>query len=317
MMGNALAYGDAAQHLRRWAAKDPCSVHLCYVDPPFNVGATFAARTATSQKRGRSTHQSGPVAYDDRWGGIDGFLSFLEPSVAGIRELLHRRGQLWLHLDHRAVHEAKVLCDHVFGRGAFRGEVIWAPGNGARGKAAFAVTHQTILVYTKDTSPRSEAIWNTDHPLLREPYADVSLSMHFRGVDEAGRRYRDRTINGKTYRYYADEGRRLGSVWTDVPAMIANTPIHREGTGYPTQKPEKLLERIIRMASNPGDTVCDPMCGSGTTLAVAGRLERRFIGCDASPLAIEIASRRLREAGLPFTVEHFDAAPIDPESQSQ
>lgn len=311
-MTNILAHGDAVEHLKRWSDAEPSSVHLCYVDPPFNVGATFAARTGASQKRGRATRDSGPIAYDDRWGGIDGFLAFLEPCIAGIRQLLHRRGQLWLHLDHRAVHDAKVLCDRVFGRGAFRGEVVWLPGNGARGRAAFAVTHQTILVYTKDTSARSEATWNTDHPLLREPYAAVSLHMHFRNVDESGRRYRDRTIGGKTYRYYADEGRRLGSVWTDVPAMIANTPIHSEGTGYPTQKPEKLLERIIRMASQPGDTVCDPMCGSGTTLAVAGRLERRFLGCDASPVAIEIASKRLRAANLEFARADFDAAPIDP-----
>jgi len=300
-MGNVLAASDASGFLTRWRQREPASIHLCYVDPPFNVGATFAARRGDKQSRGRMSRTSGPIAYEDRWGGIDGFLAFLEPCVVGIRDALHERGQLWLHLDHRAVHDAKVLCDKVFGRGAFRGEVVWVPGNGARGKVAFTVTHQTILVYTRDASSSPQATWNSDHPLLREPYAALSLKMHFRGVDDAGRRYRDRAINGKTYRYYADEGRRLGSVWTDISAMTANTPIRQEGTGYPTQKPEKLLERIIRMASNLGDTVCDPMCGSGTTLVVAGKLQRRFVGCDSSPVAVEIASKRLNDAGLPFS----------------
>src|SRR5690606_35846766 len=111
--------------------------------------------------------------------------------------------------------------------------------------------------------------------------------------DADGRRYRERTINGKTYRYYADAGRRLGSVWTDIPAMRANTPIVKEATGYPTQKPEALLSRIIRAASLPGGRVLDPMCGSGTTLVAAAKLGRRWAGIDQSPVAWEITSQRL------------------------
>jgi site-specific DNA-methyltransferase (adenine-specific) len=122
--------------------------------------------------------------------------------------------------------------------------------------------------------------------------------MHFTAKDAAGRRYRERVVAGKTYRYYADEGRRIGSVWTDIPAMVANTPLCQEATGYPTQKPELLLERIIRASSEDGDTVADFMCGSGTTLVVAARTGRRFIGGDASAAAIEIARRRLAAAGI-------------------
>ncbi len=125
--------------------------------------------------------------------------------------------------------------------------------------------------------------------------------MHFRNVDEEGRRYRERVINGKAYRYYADQGRRLGSVWTDIPAMVANTPIRREGTGYPTQKPERLLERVVRASSLPGHTVADLMCGSGTTAAVAARLDRRFVAGDQSPLAVELTEARLRAQGAAFT----------------
>lgn len=129
--------------------------------------------------------------------------------------------------------------------------------------------------------------------MLREPYADTSLRMHFSNEDAEGRRYRERQIAGKTYRYYAEAGRRLGSVWSDCPAMRANTPLVRESTGYPTQKPEKLLERIVRAASAAESLVIDPMCGSGTTGAVAARLGRPFIGIDRSPVAHEVASERL------------------------
>jgi site-specific DNA-methyltransferase (adenine-specific) len=134
--------------------------------------------------------------------------------------------------------------------------------------------------------------------MLREPYAETSLAMHFSQVDADGRRYRERTIGQKTYRYYADEGRRIGSVWTDAPAMVANTPLLREGTGYPTQKPERLLERVVRACSREGDTVADLMCGSGTTLVVAARLGRRFVGGDVSPVAIEVTRKRLADADV-------------------
>ena len=118
--------------------------------------------------------------------------------------------------------------------------------------------------------------------------------MHFQSEDVDGRRYRDRTIGGKTYRYYADEGRRLGSVWTDCPAMNANTPLAHETTGYPTQKPLTLLDRIVRAASLPESRVLDPMCGSGTTVVAATSLGRRAVGIDQSALACRIATERLQ-----------------------
>jgi site-specific DNA-methyltransferase (adenine-specific) len=185
--------------------------------------------------------------------------------------------------------DAKTVADRVFGRGTFRGEIIWVPGNGARRIQGPSVTHQTILVYARGR----DMIWNGDHPVLREPYAALSQRMHFRNVDAEGRRYRERKINGKAYRYYADRGRRIGSVWSDCPAMRANTPLVRETTGYPTQKPEALLERIVLAASDERSRVLDPMCGSGTTLVAAQRHGRDWAGIDVSPLACRIARRRL------------------------
>src|SRR5271154_1127408 len=190
---------------------------------------------------------------------------------------------MWLHLDHRAVHEAKTVCDRLFGRSAFLGEIIWIPGNGGRGKArAPTVTHQTLLLYARGR----RFVWNGEDAALREPYAATSLKMHFQQLDADGRRYRERTLGGRTYRYYADRGRALGSVWSDCPAMMANTPLRRETTGYPTQKPLKLLERIVRASSHEGGLVLDPFCGSGTTLVAGSRLGRVVVGCDIGRIAV-------------------------------
>jgi site-specific DNA-methyltransferase (adenine-specific) len=270
----------------------PRSAQLAYLDPPFGVGVSFGARTQDGRARAQ-----GRIAYHDRWPSVDAYLDWLEPRVASVRECLAADGTLWLHLDYRAVHEAKVRCDRVFGRSAFLGEIVWVPGNGTRGaRRGPGATHQTILLYAAGR----EFVWNARDPALREPFAATSMAMHFSHVDEGGRRYRERTLGGRTYRSFADEGRALGSVWVDCPAMPANTPLRRESTGYPTQKPLKLLDRIIRASSHPGSIVLDPFCGSGTTLVAAARLGRTFVGGDIGELAIETSARRLTREGVPF-----------------
>lgn len=299
LAGGALMLGDA----RAVCERLPGDVRfdLVYLDPPFGVGATMTARTRDGEARGRRIAASGPAAYDDK-DAPDDLVRMIEPCLVAVRDRMSPCATLYLHLDYRAVHDAKVAADGIFGRGAFLGEVIWAPGNGGRGGRGFTVTHQTILLYARSAKDRRGVVYNAADPCLREPYAETSLSMHFRRKDEQGRLYRERTLGGKTYRYYADEGRRLGSVWTDVPAMVANTPLCAEATGYPTQKPLRLLERIVRASSNEGATVADLMCGSGTTLVAAARLGRRFIGGDRSQLAIETTSRRLAAEGIPFSL---------------
>jgi len=261
---------------------------LIYVDPPYNAGGTRAAR------QGQGQRSLGVAAYKDAWGGLDKFLQMFRPRLEQMHHALSDTGSLWIHLDHRAVHDVKVQADQVLGRHNFCGEVIWVPGNGGRKRTSLSVTHQTILVYKKGDS----FIYNIDSPALREPYAKTSSRMHFRNSDDDGRLYRDRVINGKTYRYYADVGRRIGSVWNDCPAMTANTPLTQEATGYPTQKPESLLERIILATTSQDSAVLDPMCGSGTTLAVAQRLGRRCAGIDQSPVAIATAQKRLKDVEM-------------------
>lgn len=277
-----VAHGDCLEQLETLQRFGP--YQLIYVDPPFNAGGLRRAREGSGPRvRGRE-------AYIDFWGGLDAFLDMLRPRLMAFADLLSADGSLWVHLDHRAVHDVKIELDHILGRAHFAGEVIWVPGNGGKRRSGPSITHQTLLIYRKG----ARMIWNDGDPALREPFSETSLKMHFTQRDANGRRYRERVIQGKAYRYYADEGRRIGSVWSDCPAMNANTPLLKETTGYPTQKPERLLERIIRAATTPGGAVLDPMCGSGTTLAVALRLGRAFAGCDQSELACRITRERLQ-----------------------
>lgn len=284
----------------------PASIALAYLDPPFAVGARFSARTS------RKARAHGPVAYEDVWPSFDAYIAWLRERLLVVWPLLMPRGTLWLHLDQRAVHEAKVLCDELFGRSAFQGEVIWVPGNGAKRRKGPGMSHQTILIYAKSKN----FMWNARDPEMREPFAATSLSMHFKKKDGEGRAFRERVINGKKYRYYADEGRGIGSVWSDCPAMIANTPLREETTGYPTQKPEKLLARILRAGSKEGDTVLDPFSGSGTTLATAASLGRSFVGSDIGNLSIRTIRKRLASKQIAYAFETLNAPSAAPKGRS-
>lgn len=281
---NTLHYGDAVQVCENTSER----FDLVYLDPPYATGLAFETR-------------DGRKAYEDTY-TPDELVDMLKPRLEAIRERMSDSGTLYLHLDYRAAHYAKIACDRIFGINRFLAEIVWSPGNGVKGPGkSLRTTHQTILVFGKGR----DVIFNADDPILREPFAEKSLKTHFRNIDADGRHYRESTANGKTYRYYADEGRRLGSVWTDVPAMAANSPVCSESTGYPTQKPERLLERIIKASSAPGAVVADLMCGSGTTLVVAAKLGRRFVGSDKSLVAIDTTAKRLAAEGIGFEFRHF------------
>lgn len=277
------------------------AARLVYLDPPFSVGVPFRARGEDGTRR------RGPVAYVDSWPSVEAYLAWLEPRLLAAWHALATDGSLWLHLDHRAVHDAKVHAARLFGARAYRAEIIWVPGNGSKSRKGPGTTHQTILVFAKDKN----FVWNADDPALREPYAETSLAMHFTNLDANDRRYRERHVGGKTYRYYADQGRALGSVWSDCPAMLCNTPLRKETTGYPTQKPEKLLGRIVRGASLPGDLVIDPFMGSGTTVVAAAKAGRRALGLDVGELALRTVRARLERDGLAYADVSPTATPPD------
>jgi 16S rRNA G966 N2-methylase RsmD len=314
---NRLIWGDKKYVLPSLRAEFPAKVDLIYIDPPFDTGADFSITAEipeTDQALAKQPSIMEMKAYRDTWGvsseerarGVthkDKFLRWFSDTAFLLRDLLADTGLLFVHLDDNVGHEAKVVLDEVFGADRFRGEIIWGLGTGAKSRKFFSIQHNLILVYSGGET------WTFNHEAksAREPFAAGSLATHFRQVDQDGRRYRDRTVNGKTYRYYEDEGRLIGSVWTDISSMTANSPIIDEATGYPTQKPEKLLDRIIEVCSQKDQLVLDCFCGSGTAAVVAEKLGRRWIACDLSRFAIHTTRKRLLALpGVrPFVVQNL------------
>lgn len=239
---------------------------LIYVDPPFMTNLP-----RTTQAGGR---------YDDRWpGGLGEFLAFLEPRLAAMRRVLSVRGTLYVHLDPRTSHYVKVALDGIFGADNFLNEVIWSYRTGGRSTRWFARKHDVLLVYAKSAGA------HTFNVLRDGAFRTDGLNR-----DEEGRFYKN-TKKGRLY--FHPDGPALTDVW-EIPFL---STVASERTGYPTQKPEALLERVIQASSSPGDVVVDCFCGSGTALAVAQRLGRLWCGCDASAEAVALASRRLGIAG--------------------
>lgn len=245
------------------------SCDLIYIDPPFY----------TQRKR---TAVRSDAVYDDTWrDGREGYLSFVAPRLEECRRLLPDHGTLYVHLDFRVAHHVRLLLDEFFGERNFLNEIIWHYRTGGLSKRWFGRKHDTILVYAKRLG---------DHRfnLLREGAYRTDGLNH----DETGRPYKN-TKNGRLY--FNPDGPALTDVW-DIPFL---STVARERTDWPTQKPLALLERIVRASSDPGDTVADFFCGSGTTLVAAGRLGRVPLGCDIAPDAIAITRNRLGSVKSP------------------
>jgi site-specific DNA-methyltransferase (adenine-specific) len=244
---------------------------LIYLDPPFNTGRAQvrrSMRTVRSAEGNRvgfrgQTYENvrGRVsAYDDVFGD---YWAYLEPRLEQLWRLLADDGTLYLHLDYREVHYAKVLLDALFGRDCFLNEIIWAYDFGARTKRRWPAKHDNILVYVKDPA---NYVFDAE-AVDREPYMAPGLV----GPDKAAR----------------------GKLPTDVWWHTIVSPTGREKTGYPTQKPEGVLRRIVQASSRPGDWVLDCFAGSGTLGAVARSLGRRFVLVDSNPEAVAVMRARL------------------------
>ena len=244
---------------------------VVYLDPPFNTGRAQVRRSMSTPRSVNGTRVGfrgltydtvrGRVsAYDDVF---QDYWVFLEPRLEQAWRLLAADGTLYLHLDYREVHYAKVLLDALFGRECFLNEIIWAYDYGARSKRRWPAKHDTILVYVKDPDRYHFDTAAVD----REPYLAPGLV----GPDKAAR----------------------GKLPTDVWWHTIVSPTGKEKTGYPTQKPEGVLRRIIAASTRPGDWVLDFFAGSGTTGAVARTLGRRFVLVDSNPEAIEVMRKRL------------------------
>ena len=306
-MAGRLVAGDNLRTLPALLAEYAGRVDLVYLDPPFGTGDAFHVRTrdpiSNAEPGGRGDppdsqgpgRRPGPAAYADRQaGGLGGFIAALAPRLELIRELLSPTGSLYLHLDARSVHAAKLLCDEIFGPASFRNHLVWVYAGRELARRRYNGKHDDILYYTRGRS------WTFHPERILEPLRESSRRALSRHVDEDGRpfviRFRDgggfaaRDEPGRTYRQPVPAGS-LPRDW-----FTADYARKSQRTGYPTQKPEALLARLIAASSEPGDLVADLFAGSGTTPIVAASLGRRWLAGDASPAAIAATRRRLLAA---------------------
>ena len=236
------------------------TVDLVYLDPPFNSDRDYHTRT-------------GELAFRDSWDSLSCYLAHLRVRLIELRRVLKQSGSIYLHCDPTASHYIKILLDEVFGRRRFRNEIVWCYSGGGIPRQDFPRKHDTLLRYSKSSS------WTFN--VQRKPYK--------RNTQDVGIHS---TRSGKRNKIDLGRGTPVTDWWVDIPTT---TGWSGENVGYPTQKPLRLLERIINASSDPGDLVLDPYCGSGTTLVAAERLGRRWIGIDDSPVAIRVARERLGE----------------------
>lgn len=273
-----LIHGDNLEVMR--SLPDGC-IDLVYADPPFFTGARKVARARNGDG---ASH-----AFDDAWAGdLAAYVAWMSERLREMHRLLSPRGVLYLHCDFHAGHYLKVEMDRIFGRERFQNEIIWRYGLGAsNARRHFLRKHDTILVYARGDAPTFNLQRGDVTPAMLAKYCH----------EDDGGRY----MMSRGRKYYLQGGKPLDSVW-DIPAIAATSS---ERLGYPTQKPEALLERIILASSNPNDVVADFFCGSGTTPAVAHRLARRWLACDASAGAVAMTRSRL--VGLGAQLKHETA----------
>lgn len=283
---NKIFWGDNLQVMSHLLKEYRGKIDLIYIDPPFDSKADYKKKI---DLKGVGKAESDSSSFEEKqYGDIwtnDEYLQFMYERLLIMRELLSERGSIYLHCDwHRSAY-LRLLLDEVFGADSFRNEIVWSYFGFKRATSKkFPQKHDLIFSYTK--SPNYT--WNVQY----KPHSAEYIKRFKK--DENGRLYRDdvNPTGGGTRIIYLDEveGDIIDSVWTDIPPV---NPVAKERQNYPTQKPEALIERIIKASTNPGDLVFDCFMGSGTTQAVAMKLGRRFIGADINLGAIQTTTKRL------------------------
>jgi adenine-specific DNA-methyltransferase len=286
---NMLIWGDNKLVMSSLLPEFAGKIDLIYIDPPFATGADFTIPIKIEDEEMVKEPSGIEIkAYRDTWGqGLTSYLQMIYDRLILMRELLSERGTIFVHLDWHVGHYVKILMDEIFGKENFRDEVIWNKGfRGTESKKGFQRAHENIFWYSKS----EDYIWND----VYVPYRDIDMK-RYNKVDEYGRRYaliKRRRTDGTVYygrTYPKVEGKKVNDV-IDVPVMASTSG---ERLGFPTQKPEALIEILVKAASASDSIVADFFCGSGTTLVVAEKLRRRWIGCDLSKFAIHLARKRL------------------------
>lgn len=252
-------------------------MNLAYLDPPF-----FTQKVHSLAPRDRSREFS----FDDLWSSQKAYATFLFERLCEIRRVLADDGSVFFHCDRNAVHLVRALLDEVFGSQNFRSEIIWHYRRWSNSQRGLLPAHQTILYYTQSDDYTFNEVW-TEY----SPATNVDQILQRRSRDDSNKSVYARDEQGNVISNGAKRGVPLGDVW-DIPFL---NPKAKERTGYPTQKPLLLMERIISLVTKEGDCVLDPFCGSGTTLVAAQLLNRTAIGIDLSEDAVELVKKRLAE----------------------
>ena len=272
---NKLFWGDNL-HIMRQLPKE--SIDLIYIDPPFFSGRNYNVIFGDNNE---------VRSFTDIWdGGIDGYLVWLNARLVQMKRLLKPTGSIYVHLDQHAAHYVKVEMDKIFGYENFRSEIVWCRYGGFKRSSAkkFPQKNDYILYYTKTDDYFFQPQYRSHKPEYIKRFKP----------DESGRLCRTdvNPTKGGTRKIYLDEveGDLIDSVWSDISPV---NPMAKERIGYPTQKPEALLERIINASSKPGDVIADFFIGGGTTLIASQKLNRKWIGCDQSRVAISVSIDRL------------------------
>ena len=268
----SLYQGDCLTELKKIDSK---SIDLVYLDPPF-----------FTQKRHSSTTRDNTLEYSfvDTWDSLDDYLLFMKERLLECHRVLKDTGSIFLHCDKSASHHLRVLLDEIFGRDNFRNEIIWTYKRWSNSKNSLQNTHQNIYFYSKTDTYTFNTLY-TDY----SPTTNLDQILQERERDERGKAVYKRDESGNVVFSKEKRGVPLSDVW-EIPFL---NPKAAERTGYPTQKPLLLLERIINIATHEGDTVLDPFCGSGTTLVAAQLLNRNYVGIDVSADALELTRARL------------------------
>jgi DNA modification methylase len=283
---SSLIYGPMRSEIEKAGG-----LKLVYIDPPFDVGSDFSMDIEfgdDSVKKRPSVVEE--VAYRDTWGrGIDSYATMIYSRMKLIHELMASDGSIYIHVDWRLTATMRMLCDEIFGSDNFQREIIWAIQTASGFKSTvnnWIRSHDTLLYYTK-----------SDNKTFNKEFSELDerTKRRYDKFDADGRAYKIyKNADGSERRVYLDSssGRSISDVWDDIIGFqtVNNTG---EYLRYPTQKPEKLLARIINSSSQPGDLVGDFFCGSGTTLAVAEKLGRKWIGADLGRFAVHTTRKRL------------------------
>lgn len=290
---NKLYWGDNLQVMSHMLKDYRGKIALIYIDPPFDSKADYKKKI---EVRGLGKTESDNSSFEEKqYGDIwtnDEYLQFMYERLVIMRELLSSSGTLYLHCDYHKSHHLRMLLDEVFGPNNFINEVVWCYSQGAKSQRMFGRKHDTIYSYSRTTDGH---IFNGDDVKVEMKSGKSSFGGRLE-TDEDGRQYRlvygTKNSKGEAryYKYYLDEGKIPEDYWTDINSLQSGVS---ERTNYPTQKPEAVIERIIKASSNPGDLVFDCFMGSGTTQAVAMKLGRRFIGADINLGAIQTTTKRL------------------------